>query len=169
MAIDFELATQMQQNSARLTGLSVGGEYEEVGPNLFGVEMLQVVSYGIGGQYEPHRDAFGLSTPNITTAELSKERFRHKSGDRIATLIYYLEDVKPVNGGGTVFPELGIAAYPEKGAALFWYNLHRNGQLDQRMIHAGCPVLYGTKWISNHWFRERSQLFNRPCDINPYI
>ena len=169
MAIDFELATEMKRNSARLTGLSVGGEFEEVGPDLFGVEMLQVVSYGIGGQYEPHRDAFGLNNPNVTSAELSKQRFRHKSGDRIATLIYYLEDIMPVNGGGTVFPELGIAAYPEKGAALFWYNLYRNGQMDQRTIHAGCPVLYGTKWISNHWFRERSQLFNRPCDIDPYI
>ena len=87
------------------------------------------------------------------------------SGDRVATLIYYLEDVLPGDGGATVFPVLGIASTPKAGSALFWYNLHRNGRLDTDSWHAGCPVLYGSKWVANHWFRERPQVFRRPCGL----
>ena len=125
---------------------------------------LQVVSYGIGGQYEPHRDAFGLNNRTQYKANGTDQKFQSTRGDRIATLIYYLDDVEQSNGGGTVFPMLGLAAFPPKGSALFWYNLKRDGQLFQESIHAGCPVLFGTKWISNHWFREFSQMFNRQCD-----
>lgn len=31
-------------------------------------------------------------------------------------------------------------------AAIFWWNLHRNGQGDEDTLHAGCPVLIGDKW-----------------------
>lgn len=31
-------------------------------------------------------------------------------------------------------------------AAIFWWNLHRNGQGDVDTLHAGCPVLIGDKW-----------------------
>ena len=152
-----ELIKHMKMNSGRLTGLET-----ENG----GVEMLQVVSYGIGGLYEPHRDAFGLNSINATGSALQTELRRFGAegrGDRIATLIYYLEEIKQENGGGTVFPDLGIAAFPTKGSALFWFNLDKNGMMYQESIHAGCPVLYGSKWISNHWFRENAQMLKRPC------
>jgi prolyl 4-hydroxylase len=68
---------------------------------------FQVVSYGSGGHYEPHVDFYG---------QYSDER-----GDRIATLLYYLNDVK--HGGATVFPYLGLSVQPVEGSALFWYNL----------------------------------------------
>ena len=49
----------------------------------------QVVSYGVGGHYEPHVDYFGEISQNVvnTTTGLA----RHD--DRVATLIYYLNDV----------------------------------------------------------------------------
>jgi hypothetical protein len=34
---------------------------------------------------------------------------------------------------------------PEKGAAVFWHNIHRSGHSDMHMLHAGCPVLAGKK------------------------
>ena len=33
-----------------------------------------------------------------------------------------------------------------KGAAAFWFNIKKNGDLDPRTRHAGCPVLLGEKW-----------------------
>ncbi len=29
---------------------------------------------------------------------------------------------------------------------MFWYNLHKNGNVDLNTKHAGCPVLRGNKW-----------------------
>ena len=31
------------------------------------------------------------------------------------------------------------------------WNLHTNGISDQLTIHGGCPVLVGSKWITNKW------------------
>ncbi len=53
--------------------------------------------------------------------------------------------------------------------ALFWYNLHRDGQPDLLTRHAGCPVLMGDKWVSNKWIRERGNEFRRPCALKPFI
>ena len=69
----------------------------------------------MGGQYEPHRDYFG------TTLLGTSDRAKTGGGDRIATLLYYLSDVQ--EGGSTVFPSLGLAVHPERGSALFWYNV----------------------------------------------
>ena len=33
-----------------------------------------------------------------------------------------------------------------QGAAAFWYNIGRNGERDERTMHAGCPVALGEKW-----------------------
>ncbi|ROL52082.1 Prolyl 4-hydroxylase subunit alpha-2 [Anabarilius grahami] len=52
-------------------------------------------------------------------------------------------------GGATVFPKVGVALQPEKGSAVFWYNLHKNGTLDLKTEHAGCPVLMGNKWVED--------------------
>jgi prolyl 4-hydroxylase len=132
---------QVRAMAGKLTGL-----------NLDLAEPLQLVAYGIGGQYEPHRDYFGSAA--IRTPE---------SGDRVATLLFYLNNV--TEGGATVFPALGLAIHPQRGSALFWYNLFKNGEGDESTMHAGCPVLIGSKWIANQWFRERGQEFSRPCDL----
>lgn len=49
-------------------------------------------------------------------------------------------------GGATVFPFLGLSVLPKKGTAVFWYNLHANGDSDHRTRHGSCPVLIGSKW-----------------------
>lgn len=81
---------------------------------------------------------------------------------------------------------------PVKGAAIFWYNLLRNGEGIIDTIHGACPVLIGEKWgnihlffllllilnillfsfiyyklVANFWIREHGQIFHRPCSLDP--
>uniref|UniRef100_A0A161N0P5 procollagen-proline 4-dioxygenase n=1 Tax=Triatoma infestans TaxID=30076 RepID=A0A161N0P5_TRIIF len=120
-------------------------------------EELQVVNYGIGGHYEPH---FDFARREETNAFKSLG-----TGNRIATTLFYMSDV--LQGGATVFPMLKLALWPEKGTAAFWLNLHPDGEGDKSTWHAACPVLAGSKWVSNKWLHERGQEFRRPCDLTP--
>lgn len=118
-------------------------------------EELQVVNYGIGGHYEPHYDF-----------ARREERNAFKSlgtGNRIATWLNYMSDVTA--GGATVFPQLGVTVWPKKNTAAFWYNLHKSGDGDLLTRHAACPVLLGSKWVSNKWIHERGQEFRKPCGL----
>ncbi|KAK1786008.1 hypothetical protein P4O66_017563 [Electrophorus voltai] len=54
-----------------------------------------------------------------------------------------------------------------QNSALFWWNLHRNGQGDGDTLHAGCPVLLGDKWVANKWVHEYGQEFQRRCSRDP--
>jgi prolyl 4-hydroxylase len=119
-------------------------------------EELQVVNYGIGGHYEPHFDFARKEETNAFKAL--------GTGNRIATVLFYMSDV--AQGGATVFPAISVALWPKKGAAAFWHNLHPSGDGDRLTRHAACPVLTGSKWVSNKWIHERGQEFLRPCTSN---
>ena len=54
----------------------------------------------------------------------------------------------------------------EFGSAVFWYNIHPSGEPDDLTRHAGCPVLYGHKWVANKWIREHGQELLRTCGLN---
>uniref|UniRef100_A0A3Q3SX00 procollagen-proline 4-dioxygenase n=1 Tax=Mastacembelus armatus TaxID=205130 RepID=A0A3Q3SX00_9TELE len=118
-------------------------------------ELLQVANYGVGGQYEPHFDFSRKDEPDAFK--------RLGTGNRVATVLNYMSDVEA--GGATVFPDFGAAIKPKKGTSVFWYNLFRSGEGDYRTRHAACPVLVGSKWVSNKWFHERGQEFRRPCGL----
>ncbi|RMC01764.1 hypothetical protein DUI87_21782 [Hirundo rustica rustica] len=49
-------------------------------------------------------------------------------------------------GGSTAFIYANFSVPVVKNAALFWWNLRRNGNGDGDTLHAGCPVLAGDKW-----------------------
>ncbi|MGW5385157.1 2OG-Fe(II) oxygenase [Nocardia sp. NPDC003963] len=108
-------------------------------------EGLQVVHYRTGGQYLPHFDFFSPNDPG-SIVHLTG------GGQRVATLIVYLNDVE--DGGGTHFSEAGISFTPRKGQALYFRYFNKIGQLDPATVHAGLPVLSGEKWIINKWMRR---------------
>ncbi|NXT28059.1 P4HA3 hydroxylase, partial [Syrrhaptes paradoxus] len=137
----------LEQRIAAVTGLDLRPPY---------AEYLQVVNYGLGGHYEPHFDhATSRKSP----------LYRMKSGNRIATLMIYLSTVEA--GGSTAFIHANFSVPVVKNAALFWWNLRRNGDGDGDTLHAGCPVLAGDKWVANKWIHEYGQEFRRPCSTDP--
>ena len=122
------------------------------GLSLSTAEQIQVANYGIGGFYHPHFDYF-------LTDEVDYR------GNRIATCLFYVSDVAA--GGGTIFNHLNLTVWPENGGMVFWHNLLPSGKPDERMRHAACPVLTGSKWVLNLWVRELGEPFTRPCGLHP--
>jgi prolyl 4-hydroxylase len=110
-------------------------------------EGIQVLHYQIGAEYRPHYDYFPESQPG------SKE-FLEQGGQRVATLIMYLNDVEA--GGETIFPELNLSVSPKKGSALYFSYTNSLGQLDEKTLHGGAPVVKGEKWIATKWIRKNS-------------
>jgi prolyl 4-hydroxylase len=108
-------------------------------------EGLQVMRYGVGGEYRPHFDYFPPSQRG------SAVHLSH-GGQRVATLILYLND--PESGGETIFPEAGISVVPRRGGAVYFRYMNALGQLDALTLHGGAPVLSGEKWIMTKWVRE---------------
>jgi prolyl 4-hydroxylase len=110
-------------------------------------EGLQVLRYKIGGEYRPHFDYF----PPIQSG--AKVHVR-QGGQRVATLIVYLNDVEA--GGETIFPEVGISVVARRGSAVYFRYMNKQGQLDPLSLHGGAPVSAGEKWIMTKWVRERA-------------
>jgi prolyl 4-hydroxylase len=108
-------------------------------------EPFQLQKYGQTQEYRPHYDW------------LDPDSAGHRShlargGQRLATFVLYLCDVE--QGGGTVFPSLGLEVFPKKGNALWFLNTDSNHQPDTQTLHGGAPVVKGTKIIANKWLRQ---------------
>jgi prolyl 4-hydroxylase len=109
-------------------------------------EGLQVLRYGAGGHTAPH---FDFLIPSNGTNSDSIAR----SGQRLSTLIVYLNDVP--QGGETVFPLVGLSVTPRQGNAIYFEYTNRHMQVDQKSLHAGAPVTQGEKWVVTKWMRTR--------------
>ena len=108
-------------------------------------EGLQLIHYGPGDEYRAHYDWFDPALPGSAV-------HMRAGGQRVATMIFYLN--QPERGGGTQFPWLSgltVAAVP--GRALYFENVDGSHAIDQRVQHAGTPVLAGEKWIVTKWLR----------------
>ena len=88
-------------------------------------------------------------------------------GQRLATLLVYLNDLEEGCGGGTVFRDLKAATdssdrkgtqqltvRPKAGSALLFFPSYRDGTPDIRTLHKG-EVALDTKMIAQLWIHER--------------
>jgi len=110
-------------------------------------EPMQILHYGVGAEYSPHYDYFNVNEPG-------GRRQLERGGQRVATLIMYLNDVDA--GGATVFPAIGLEVKPRRGHAVYFESLDDREQVDTRTLHGGAPVGKGEKWIATKWIRERA-------------
>lgn len=109
-------------------------------------EGLQILRYRSGAKSLPHFDF--LATSNTTNRESIA-----RSGQRISSLVIYLNDV--ASGGETQFPEIGLSVSPHKGNAVYFEYTNSKHQVDHRSAHAGAMVNTGEKWVATKWMRER--------------
>lgn len=129
--------------------------------NLFspiGGESFQIANYGLGGQYSQHLDPHGHWEGKST------HPIHSVTGDRVSTIMVYLADVKA--GGATAFPNTGNRISVKKGDAAFWINMKTSGVVDKLTHHGGCPVLVGSKWITNKWVGYLEQFKKWKCSTN---
>lgn len=108
-------------------------------------EGIQVLHYRVGAQYRPHYDYFPEN-------ETGGKKYIDQGGQRIVTLIMYLNDVEA--GGETIFPEINLSVTPKRGSILYFSYLNSLGQLDEDTLHGGAPVINGDKWIATKWIRK---------------
>ncbi|XP_078683376.1 prolyl 4-hydroxylase subunit alpha-3-like [Branchiostoma floridae x Branchiostoma belcheri] len=141
-----ELVSKLSRRVGYITGLNTDSP---------SAESFQVVNYGLGGLYVPHVDYF---------EEEQVKRIK-KPGNRILTFLIYLSDVQ--EGGATVFPQIKLIVPAVKNAALMFRDMKRSGEFEPLSMHAGCPVLIGSKWIANKWILDRGNEFRRPCGLTP--
>lgn len=108
-------------------------------------ETLQGQRYAIGQQFKPHQDYFHTTEPYWKAEALT-------GGQRTWTAMVFLNDVE--EGGQTEFTDLGVSVEPRAGTLLIWNNIGKDGEPNALTIHAGRPVVRGTKYIITKWFRE---------------
>jgi prolyl 4-hydroxylase len=109
-------------------------------------EGFQVLFYPQGAYSAPH---FDFLVPSNSANQASIAR----SGQRVSTLVAYLNDVEA--GGETSFPAVGVTVSAQAGHAVYFEYANSIGQVDQRSLHAGSPVLRGEKWVLTKWMRQR--------------
>lgn len=100
-------------------------------------ESVFVTRYGEGEYYKAHEDFY--------------EGF---DGDRLYTVLIYLNDLQDDQGGGTVFERLNIGVRPRLGRAVIWTNTNPDGSRHPETRHEALPVSNGgEKWAIQLWFR----------------
>ena len=112
-------------------GMLLGLPYENV-------ETVFVTRYREGEYYKAHEDFYAGF-----------------DGDRLYTVLIYLNDLTPEQGGGTVFDKLNIGVSPRCGRAVIWCNTNPDGSHHPETRHEAQPVLQGAeKWVIQLWFRN---------------
>ena len=109
-------------------------------------EAIQGQRYLPGQQFKPHNDWF-------YTSEKYWQLERKRGGQRSWTAMAYLNSVE--EGGGTHFTELGINIEPKPGVLLVWNNATPDGRPNENTMHAGTPVVKGSKYVITKWYRTR--------------
>lgn len=117
-------------------------------------EFIQVVRYKPHQFYNEHVDYLAPSFyPDCPEVQRGNNRF--------CTVLVYLKSPKGP-GGHTHFPYAknhqvadgfpgsdGLKLRPKDGSAIMFYSMLPDGNLDEKSLHAGLPVVRGEKWIAN--------------------
>ena len=109
-------------------------------------EAMQGQHYEIGQEFKAHTDYFEGE---------ADEEYLGDQGQRTYTFMVYLNDVD--SGGETEFKILEKKINPQKGMAVIWNNLNKDGSVNPNTIHQGHPVRLGQKLIITKWFRSKGQ------------
>ncbi|MEM6493053.1 MAG: 2OG-Fe(II) oxygenase [Pseudomonadota bacterium] len=109
-------------------------------------EAIQAQRYLPGQQFKPHNDWF-------YTTEKYWEGERKRGGQRSWTTMAFLNTVE--EGGETHFTKVGIKIVPKPGVLMIWNNAHEDGTPNEDTMHAGTPVVKGTKYVITKWYRTR--------------
>ena len=110
-------------------------------------EDLQVVRYKPGTYYRAHHDSCCDDSDSCISFESS-------GGQRIATLLVYLND--GFTDGETHFPSFNnIKIKANPGSAIFFRPLSDDdSKCHPKALHAGLPISTGVKYVCNVWVRE---------------
>jgi prolyl 4-hydroxylase len=133
-------------------------------------EEVQILRYKETQYYSAHLDNWD------PTFYSDSAWFEYGHNNRFITVFWYLTDVD--KGGETIFPranglpqpldmwscERGLKVKPERGAVIFWYSLHPNGNTDPNGLHGACPVVEGHKWSANYWVWNKPRVATKPYD-----
>jgi prolyl 4-hydroxylase len=127
-----DIVTKIMTRTGQMTGI-----FRE---DLF--EQLQIARYEPSQEYKPHFDACVEQCDRD-----GRERI-----PRRATLLVYLTD--NFEEGYTHFSAIDMHVRPVRGNGVLFYNSDADTGVEiPDSIHAGEPVISGTKWIANCWVR----------------
>ncbi len=107
-------------------------------------EPVQGQRYSVGQEFKHHFDYFVTSHDYWNTE-------RGRGGQRTWTAMAFLNAVD--EGGATDFPKVDLTIAPRAGVLLVWNNMAADGRPNPRTLHAGTPVLRGTKYVLTRWYR----------------
>ena len=102
--------------------------------------------YQPGQRYHGHFDGADPHDPDA-------QQFFDGGGQRVATVLIYLNTLEPAQGGATAFPQLGLEVRPQRGSAVIFFPGMLDGTLDKQLWHEARPAT-ATKWVSQLWVRQ---------------
>jgi len=109
-------------------------------------ETIQGQRYTPGQEFRGHYDHF-LPSQSFWASE------QKRGGQRSWTAMAYLNAVE--EGGSTDFTRIDLSIPPQPGALLIWNNMKPDGTPNPNAMHAGMPVVRGTKYVLTKWYRAR--------------
>lgn len=124
------------------------------------IETPHVVHYQPGDYFVAHHDY-------ITPSGAEHIRSLRYGGQRLYSVVIYLNTIPDGFGARTRFPRLGINVRPVLGRAIIWRNTLDSGKVAPATLHEGEPVKAGVeKYVVVAWVREKPTylLLNPPTE-----
>ena len=131
-----------------------------------GSTTFKATNYGLSGSLLTHVDPLGYEK-GVPLAESKLHLMR--TGDFIASFMGWFAHTGAGGSTGFTTKKFEGRLVPRRGSAGFWINLFNCHERDMRSMHAGCPVLKGSKWILNKWINSYDQWKYWPCYLKQHV